>query len=310
MTSARDGVKHAVETALIAGGGAAFARRKHGRQLLVLAYHNIVPTGSKPTGDLSLHLPQRAFADQLDALLDTHDVIPLAEALGRANSHSRQRGTRPRAVITFDDAYAGALSAGVAELRARSLPATIFVTPGFLGGRSFWWDLLSDEATGLDAETRERALTDGRGLTDVVLELATHAGSAIRETPVHARGAFIDDLKAAVADSRISLAAHTWNHPNLTSLSDSELTDEFTRPLEWLGQFGDRALPVVSYPYGLADARVQHAARDAGYSAGFMIDGGWTTFAPQDPFAIPRLNVPAGVSRNGFVLRAAGLVQG
>ena len=46
------------------------------------------------------------------------------------------------------------------------------------------------------------------------------------------------------------------------------------------------------------------------YVAGFMIDGGWTTAAPRDPFAIPRLNVPAGVSRNGFILRAAGLIQG
>jgi peptidoglycan/xylan/chitin deacetylase (PgdA/CDA1 family) len=309
MTSVRDGVKHAVETALIAGGGAAFGRRKHAQHLLVLAYHNIVPTGSESTGDRWLHLSQHAFAEQLDALLDTHEVIPLAEALGPTSSRTRQSGLRPRAVLTFDDAYAGALGAGVAELRARALPATIFVTPGFLGGRSFWWDLLSDEPTGLDAETRKRALTEGRGLTDDVLELATRAGSPILKMPVHARGASIDDLNAAIADGQISLAAHTWNHPNLTSLSDSELTDELARPLEWLGQFGDHALPIVSYPYGLADGRVQHAARDAGYSAGFMIDGGWTTFTPQDRFAIPRLNVPAGVSRNGFVLRAAGLIQ-
>jgi hypothetical protein len=52
------------------------------------------------------------------------------------------------------------------------------------------------------------------------------------------------------------------------------------------------------------------ASHDAGYTAGFMIEGGWTTPDPRDPFAIPRLNVPAGVSRDGFVLRAAGLIQG
>jgi peptidoglycan/xylan/chitin deacetylase (PgdA/CDA1 family) len=310
MTSARDDVKHVVETALIAAGGAAFARRKHAQHLLVLAYHNVVPSGSERTGDLSLHLSQHAFAEQLDALLDTHDVIPLAEALEPANSHTRQTKMRPRAVITFDDAYAGALSAGVAELRARSLPATIFVTPGFLDGRSFWWDVLSDERTGLDNETRKRALTECRGLTDDVLELASRTGSPIQEMPVHARGASIDDLNAAVAGGQISLAAHTWNHPNLTVLSDTELTDELIRPLQWLRRFGDHVIPAVSYPYGLADARVQRAARDAGYSAGFMIDGGWTTFAPPDRFAIPRLNIPAGVSRSGFVLRAAGLIQG
>ena len=309
MSSLRNGVKSAVESALVLGGGAEVSRRKRSRQLLILAYHNIVPADSEPTGDRSLHLTQRAFAEQLDALVTTHEVVSLDAALipHRGNAHQT---SRPRVAITFDDAYAGALTAGVTELRARALPATIFVTPAFLDGKAFWWDVLSTADSGLDDAFRERALTEARGLTDDVLALAHNSGLSAREMPAHARGASTDQLAAALDFDGITLAAHTWNHPNLTALADADLMSELARPLEWLKPYGDRALPMVSYPYGLADRRVMDASHDAGYTAGFMIEGGWTTPDPRDPFAIPRLNVPAGVSRDGFVLRAAGLIQG
>ncbi|HWG35181.1 MAG TPA: polysaccharide deacetylase family protein, partial [Gemmatimonadaceae bacterium] len=217
---------------------------------------------------------------------------------------------RPRAAITFDDAYSGAITAGIAELRSRHLPATVFVTPGFLGGKSFWWDVFADTETGLDPALRERALAEAHGLSAMVGAIAQRSGVGMHDMPAHACGASLGQLHAALEYDKMSLAAHTMNHPNLISLTDAELAQELAQPLEWLRQFGDRALPMVSYPYGLADNRVRTAARTAGYTAGFMIDGGWTTAAPRDPFAIPRLNIPAGVSRNGFILRAAGLLRG
>jgi peptidoglycan/xylan/chitin deacetylase (PgdA/CDA1 family) len=309
VISLRNGVKGAVESALVFCGGADASRRKHSSQLLVLAYHNIVPHGSDPGGDGSLHLSQSAFAEQLDTLLRTHDVIPLGTAMAQQATDAPPN-TRPCVAITFDDAYAGAMTAGVTELRARGLPATVFVTPAFLGGKSFWWDVLASAATGLDDSFRKRALNEAHGLTENVLALARSIGMRETDMPAHARGASALEMTTAMGYDKLSLAAHSWNHPNLTALADAELARELARPLEWLESYGDRALPMVSYPYGLADRRVMNATRDAGYSAAFMIEGGWTTRAPRDRFAIPRLNVPAGVSRNGFVLRTSGLIHG
>lgn len=309
MSSLRGGVKARIEAALVASGAAAFIRRTHAQQLLVLAYHNIAPSGSDIAGDQSLHLPQDAFAAQLDALLETHDVVSLHDAVTSLRSADR-RAQRPLAAITFDDAYSGALTAGVAELRRRDLPATVFITPGFLDGKAFWWDSLSDPVTGLDPTLRGRALAQGRGLLAEVLPLANDLGVPQRAVPSHARGASTDMLAAALDHPRLTFGAHTWNHPNLMTLSDDELAYELTAPLQWLGQFGDRALPMISYPYGLTDDRVQDAARNAGYVSAFMIDGGWTTPAPHDRLTIPRMNVPAGVTRNGFTLRTAGVLQG
>ncbi|MEO7043341.1 MAG: polysaccharide deacetylase family protein, partial [Gemmatimonadaceae bacterium] len=169
--SARHGVKHVVETALVLGGGASFSRRARKGDVLVLAYHNVVPKGLDVHGDLSLHLHQSDFAAQLDALIRTHDVVPLNDALTPQEA-TAQPSARPRVAITFDDAYSGAVTAGVAELRARRLPATIFVTPSFLDGKTFWWDILSQADSGLDDAFRARALTDAHGLNGQVLELA------------------------------------------------------------------------------------------------------------------------------------------
>lgn len=306
MKSARGGVKRAVESALVRGGASALARRRRSGQLTVLAYHNIVPGGQAAAGDRSLHLEQAAFGEQLDRLVETHDVLPLLQAL----DPTRAPGKRPLAAITFDDAYSGAITAGLTELRARRLPATVFVTPAFLDGQAFWWDMLADPATGLSPSLRGMALSQGRGLCAEVVALAAANGAAIHDMPAHARGASTDELHRALEYEQLTLAAHTWNHPNLVKLSSAELADELTRPREWLDRFRERVLPVMSYPYGLADIRVQRAAGDAGYDMAFMIDGGWTTPGTRERFAIPRLNVPAGVSTNGFVLRVAGLIQG
>ncbi|MEO7043537.1 MAG: polysaccharide deacetylase family protein, partial [Gemmatimonadaceae bacterium] len=178
-----------------------------------------------------------------------------------------------------------------------------------LDGKTFWWDILSQADSGLDDAFRARALTDAHGLNGQVLELARAAGMRENEVPPHASGASSGQLADALEFSGITLAAHTSNHPNLVSLDDGELMNELAQPLEWLKQYGERALPMVSYPYGLADRRVMDASHDAGYHAGFMIEGGWTSPRPSNPFAIPRLNVPAGVSRAGFVLRAAGVIK-
>jgi peptidoglycan/xylan/chitin deacetylase (PgdA/CDA1 family) len=275
---------------------------------MILAYHNIVPAGSHAVGDRSLHLPQREFAAQLDRLQQTHDVITLNEALNSSRGVSPV-SDRPRAAITFDDGYAGTLTVGVKELIARGMPATVFVTPSFLDGGSFWWDTYADPVTGLDSTLRQKALSDSRGLAPAVDVLASDRKLRKHELPAFARGASTSELHAALEYEHFTIAAHTWSHPNLATLPDVKLAMELTRPLEWLRQFRIRALPMVSYPYGLSDARVQNAARDAGYTAGFLIDGGWTSTPPQDLFAIPRLNIPSGVSRHGFVLRTAGLIK-
>lgn len=304
MTSARQIVKRVAERVL-AGTPARVARSRRAADTLVIAYHNVVPHGEQPAGDRSLHLAQRAFGQQLDHLATHYDVVSLHDAMPTPAPGATRR--RPRVVITFDDAYLGALTAGLEELQARGLPATVFVAPGFLGGRAFWWDMIASPA-GLDPSARESALTAGRGLTDAVVALAERAGHTVQAPAPWARCASLETVDASVATGLLTVGSHTWNHPNLTRLDDGELATELDSTRHWLQRFGDRAVDAITYPYGLADSRVRAAAVAAGYALGFMVDGGWTRMDGLQGTALPRLNVPAGLSQPGFIARVAGVL--
>jgi peptidoglycan/xylan/chitin deacetylase (PgdA/CDA1 family) len=297
-------IKSTIERGALWSGIPGALRRQRRGHVLILAYHNIVPEHAAAAGDVSLHLPQRKFAEQLDGLVRTHDIIPLATALAGYS------GRRPAVVLTFDDAYEGAVTVGVSELQQRGLPATIFVAPSFLGGHDFWWDALTAPGkAALSPELRAWALEECAGRDAEVRARAPHERQTpLTRAPSHARCAQEHDLVAAAAQRGITLGSHSWNHPNLPRLDDAALESELTLPLAWLRERFTNVLPVISYPYGLSSERVESAARAACYSAGLRIEGGWlASGATTNPFAVPRLDVPSGLSAAGFELRTAGV---
>jgi peptidoglycan/xylan/chitin deacetylase (PgdA/CDA1 family) len=302
MDGLRKLVKTTAEAVLIGAGAGRIGRARFRTRTLVLAYHNIVPGGAAVRGDLSLHLAVEDFARQLDALRRTHDVVPMAALL---DPHD---GRRPRAVITFDDAYRGAVTAGVAALARRGLPATIFLAPGLLDGATFWWDECADPVLGLPPDVRARALDELQGAG---ARVRAALGVRAAELPPHQHAATRGELKAAVSVPGITLGSHTWSHPNLCTLGASELRDELGRSLAWLREeFPAAAVPWLSYPYGIHSSEVERAAADAGYHGALRIQGGWLPAGVPDGadrYVVPRLNVPAGISLRGFRLRVEGV---
>ncbi len=275
------------------------------RRAVVLAYHNVVSDDWTDGCDRSLHLRRADFAAQLDILQATHDVVPLGTLLDfTASAHDR-----PRAAITFDDAYHGAITVGLPELTRRGLPATVFVTPGFVGGRAFWWDELARPGRGVDPRLRAAALETLGGDDRAVRAWAAARGDPVQRAPLEARTSSLDELRAAARNGLVTLGAHSWTHPNLTHTDDERLARELSEPLAWLhDRFGPSAVPFLAYPYGNFDGRVIHATAAAGYTAAFAIDGGCVPSPIGNPLAIPRINIPAGLSPDGFALRSMGLL--
>lgn len=298
------GAGRVAELLIARSGAAALARRLRRADVVILAYHNVVPHGEPVRGDASLHLEQRAFAEQLDRLLDTHRVVALSELTPGAGPPDDP----PNAVLTFDDAYAGALTAGVEELEARGLPATFFVCPGMLGREGFWWDLLAG-AEGLADEVREHALWRLAGRGDDVVTWGRGQGMAVTSLPEHARPAGEALLREAAARPGIRLGSHTWSHPNLAALSREDAAAELARTRAWLEAGPSPAAPWIAYPYGLhSDAVVEEARAHA--AGALRVEGGparlngrWTGAAHR----LPRVNVPRGLSVEGLGLRLAGL---
>jgi peptidoglycan/xylan/chitin deacetylase (PgdA/CDA1 family) len=301
------GLKHLAEAAIVGSGVTRLTRYAHRSRVLVLAYHNVVPTGEAFDGDWNLHLPQREFALHLDTIRRTHDVVPLASILDASPPRAR-----PRVVITFDDAYAGALDAGVGELEQRGMPSTIFVAPGLLG-RVTWWDALARGGrAGLPELIRNHALEDLAGKGDEIVDWAKTSGHLSGEASRRPRIARLDELKHAAGRPGVTLGSHTWSHPNLRALTPTEVRDELTTSLDWLrASFSETTIPWLSYPYGFWSESVCQGAAEAGYVAAVRVEGGWVAADPRaSRYGVPRLNVPLGMSVNGLSLRLAGIAAG
>lgn len=269
---------------------------------IVLAYHNIRPPNEAEAGERALHIPWERFRRHLDVIQECADVVSLS-----APYATRQPGQRLRVVLTFDDAYSAAVELGLPEMARRGLPATMFVAPGLLEGRSFWWDQLADPASGeLPPETRDRLLALEAGQQDRVRVWASRCGAPwVESLPRWATGASIAALRMASKLPGISLGGHSWSHPNLTALDDSALSEEMIRPRRWLRDQALGEAEWLAYPYGLATNVTAAAAKDAGYSGALMVSGGFITDSSSD-FLMPRLNVPAGLTRAGLRLRLSG----
>lgn len=293
-------VRDAAESALgLLGGTARFVHAHRGR-IAILAYHNVVADRYPERGDRSLHLRLTDFLRQLDFLVRHYDVVPLTgiEAPG---------GDRPRAAITFDDGYRGVFDLALPALAERHLPSTIFLCPGHLGGRGFWWDMLADLESGLDPSVRERALSEMSGQHDRIRA----SGLELRDVPPLMQPATLDEVRQGL-DPLVSLGSHSWTHPVLTAIPQPQLARELESTRDWLrAEFPEHSLlDHLSYPYGIGSEATAKAAERAGYKRLYLVHGGPAEVGDMSTTGVttlPRINVPAGVSLRGFEIRLAGL---
>jgi peptidoglycan/xylan/chitin deacetylase (PgdA/CDA1 family) len=269
-------------------------KQRRRRQGLVLAYHNVVPAGTSG-GDRSLHLDFDRFRRQMDSLERGPRVLGLEDGAGSTEGE-------PVVVITFDDAYAGAVTLALPELAARGLPATLFVAPGLLDRGAPWWDRLAVDGA-VPEHLRTRCLEELGGET---ARIDAQIPARLSGGPAALAIATREQLHQVAGLRGLTLGAHSWSHPNLCTQNDRTLREELTLPLAWLKEtFPEQSRPWIAYPYGYSNPEVRRAAKECGYEAGFAVTGGWSTRA-DDPLVLPRLNIPAGLSDEGFRARLAG----
>lgn len=292
-------VTKALGEALVVGSGWSSVTRRSLRGCsMVLAFHNVVPDAMTGRGDASLHLSATRFSQHLAVLSRHCRVVPLLEVIDPPAAPDRDR---PRVAITFDDAYRGSLALGLDLLSRRGMPATVFAAPALLDDRTAWWDALADPmGGGLDRELRGEILRAGGGVEDA-RRMAGPAPWA--RMPALLRIATAEELRLASRRPGVRIGSHAWSHRNLEALGKEEIDEDLQAARHWLRRHMEAAyLDAVSYPYGKAGGNVRDAARNAGYRAGLTLHGGWVPEAA-DPGGLPRLNVPAGLSSRGLILR-------
>src|SRR4029450_3237368 len=240
---------------------------------VILAYHRILPQDRLRSFSFleDLVTPLESFAEQAEILAARHRVVWLQE-LGRVI----REGPKPpeRCVcITLDDGYADNYLHAFPVLRQHRLPATIFLTTGFLGGGRgiFWWDEVcrwrAAGATSVDVEglgrrgirtraQRDRFLEDLKRLPmDSILGKVLAASSRLGLAPdPRAREDFLTwDQVREMQKEGISFGAHTVSHCLLPRETPERRRAEIRQSRADIEKETGRPCPLFCYPNGWCD---------------------------------------------------------
>jgi len=156
--------------------------------------------------------------------------------------------------VTFDDAFVS-VDRVAPELERLGVRITVFACPAF---------------------------ADARRPLDIP-ELA-HDAAAL---PDELRTMGWDELRALSRRSGFEIGSHTLSHAHLTRLDDAELDQELRASRERIAdELG--ACRYLAYPFGEEDARVNEAARAAGYESAYGLPG---ALGRGNAFSLPRVGV-------------------
>ncbi len=155
-------------------------------------------------------------------------------------------------VITFDDGFRGVREHALPVLEAMGWPFTVFLVSDLLGQEDHW--------------TRA---SNPDGVTYPLLDV-----DEIRD--MQRRG--------------VDFHSHTRTHASLPTLSNADLAEELTGSRTRLDELLGRQVRYLAYPFGHVDARVQEAARAAGYRAAFSTRSGFNR-RDVDRYLIRRIDV-------------------
>jgi len=241
-----------------------------------------------------MHLPVRTFADVCEELARRCTVLPLAE-MATALSAGR-RLPENAAAITFDDGYASVHDLALPVLKKLGLPATVFVTTGFVDGDCPLWfqqvELLSKRAEPR-RELEALKLLPNQELRNHVATLESAAGGS-PELPEHMKPLSWDQVRRLCASGLVEVGGHTHTHPILARCRLEEQRWEIAKCRDRISSETGRCPVLFAYPNGgsgdYMPATVDSLA-EAGFQFACTTSNGRASPA-SDPFELPRYGAP------------------
>ena len=300
-----------------------------------LLYHRVggsheAPTTFLPNSDLSV--PAERFDEQMRVLATEHRCVPLPQAVDELASGRLVRGT---VTVTFDDGYRDNLHVALPILERHGVPATMHITTGLVDRTAvMWWEELEfivREASALAFEWRGRPFrfelhdveSRAQAYAAIAALLKPAAADAQRELMAllrpqcperfsyDAEVLSWDEVRELDRHPLVTIAAHTVNHPALSSLGADAVDAEMRLSRQRLEQELGHPVPYFAYPYGGAD---EAGEREFALSeqAGFRFAltsrcGHWHGRHRHHLHALPRVMVEQRDSLDVFRFRLSGL---
>ena len=201
-----------------------------------------------------------------------------------------EEGSEPskekKAVVTFDDGYADNLHTALPILQELGIPATFFISTGFIGTEYLY------PPDALDAYfSTEPPLAASQGLQELVGLGYWKALEKLASTEESSYWQLLGELSALVRSSvlgqdplrrpmtgkelsdladvpGVTIGPHTVTHRRLSSLSREDYSGEVTRSIAWLHSEGVETGKFFAYPFGQKPDMVPSASsamREQGY---------------------------------------------
>jgi len=237
-------------------------RRGLGDSAVIVAFHRV---NDRFVGD-ELTTSASDYENLCRFFRSDFDVVSLTRLL---DAMDRGESTAGMLVITHDDGYRDNYEVAAPILAKLGLPATIFVSSGFVETEKVaWWDRELDEQPGWMSWDQVRALRE----------------------------------------SGLEIGAHTVTHADLGKLSVDEAWAEITDSKRALESALGESIDLFAYPYGGSD-NVTEANRELVWKAGFrccLASHGGVVPVGVDVFRMPRIGmIPFFENPDQFALALA-----
>jgi peptidoglycan/xylan/chitin deacetylase (PgdA/CDA1 family) len=234
--------------------------------LSVLIFHRVLPTPDPLYPD-EMHVTR--FDELCGWLAAWFNVLPLDQAVQRL-----QAGTLPAraACITFDDGYADNHQVAMPILQRHGLPATFFITTGFLNGGRMWNDTIIETVRACQAPVLDVAALGlgSHALSTVAAQQTAIAAliGHIKYRPVSERITLTEDIAKlanvqlpqnlmmtsaevkAMRQAGMQIGAHTVSHPILAKLTDAQAKQEIGDSKRFLEELLGERISLFAYPNG------------------------------------------------------------
>lgn len=289
----------AKSAALVISGMASMARSQLAGEGVVLAFHGLRQDSLRPdAADAGLHLPLSIFGSLCQHLVEKYQVMPLAEMAAILG----QGGQLPeRAVaLTFDDGYASNYEMAFPILMEMGLPATFFLTTGFLDRETPLWFQQADLAFQKGARVGE-CRTLGETLAWLKTLPETELSQQVAEMEKQTAATSVEDLPALMQpmtwsqarqmrdSGLVDFGGHTHTHPILARCGVEKQREEIVRCRDRIHAELDRPPHLFAYPNGGEEdmtAETEAVLREAGF------DSAWTMMSGRARADVPAMMMP------------------
>jgi peptidoglycan/xylan/chitin deacetylase (PgdA/CDA1 family) len=292
------------------------------RGVVALNYHRIGNPSESPFHPGLFSATQDMFDEHLRFLSRHLDVVRPDDITSGLDRRGRYL------LITFDDGYRDNYDRAFPVLRAHGVPATFFVTTGFLGrARVSWWDEIAwmvgrsrrdtmpagpDLPARLGLTPLHRAETTSELLrvfktlpadrTEGFLDFVATATGSGRCPDAEASALWMTwDMVRELGDSGMVIGGHTVDHAIMSRLSPDAQERQIRGCAEDLRAQAQMRMRFFSYPVGLPGTFSQHTRaclRACGVELAFGASGGFEHVMGFDPLDFRRTNVTLATSKH------------